>query len=107
MNFVALFGLDKDEMAKRAPINEELVNQYVVRLKGARTDRTAFDSAFSDLKCDRRLKAGDVVVIAQSYAGGGKKPSSKAMALAAISKRFVEIVRFHAKNKVAEKARPW
>jgi hypothetical protein len=39
--------------------------------------------------------------------GGGKKPSSKTMALAAISKRFVEIVRFHAKNKVAEKARPW
>jgi len=29
------------------------------------------------------------------------------MALASISKRFVEIVRFHAKNKVAERVRPW
>jgi hypothetical protein len=53
------------------------------------------------------LKAPDVIAIAHRYNGGGKKPSSKTMALAAISKRFVEIVRFHAKNKVAEKARPW
>jgi len=39
----------------------------------------------------------------------GTSPASREAhgALAAISKRFVEIVRFHAKNKVAEKARPW
>jgi hypothetical protein len=39
--------------------------------------------------------------------GGGRKAPSKSAALKAISKRFVEIVRFHAKNKVAERVRPW
>lgn len=107
MNLGALFGLEKDEMGKRAPLDEELVAEYVEQLKGARTNRAAFDHVFSDIKGDARLKAGDVVAVAHRYCGGGKKPSSKTMALAAISKRFVEIVRFHAKNRVAEKARPW
>jgi len=89
------------------PIDQELVANYVEQLCDAKTQRAAFDHMFSELKSDKRLTAADTIAIAQRYNGGGKKPSSNAMALAAISKRFVEIVRFHAKNKVAEKARPW
>jgi hypothetical protein len=89
------------------PIDQELVENYVEQLCGAKTQRAAYDRIFAELKSDKRLKAPDIIAIAHRYNGGGKKPSSKTMALAAISKRFVEIVRFHAKNKVAEKARPW
>lgn len=106
-----LFGLG-DDMArarskKDAVVDDGLVAEYVSQLGAAKTDRAAFDAIFSDLKADKRLKAADFVAIAHRYSKGGTKPSSKTMALATISKRFVEIVRFHAKNKVAEKARPW
>ena len=109
-NFGEVFEHLKGDMAKaraRRSSDEKLVAGYVDRLKRARIDRPAFESVFEELKLDDRLKAADVIAIAQQYSGGGKRPSSKAVALAAISKRFVEIVRFHAKNKVAEKARPW
>ena len=108
-SFGSFFGSDanSDAMAKTKPINERLVATYVDNLVRARTDRAAFERVLASLKADETLKAGDIVAIAQRYNGGGKKASSKAMALAAISKRFVEIVRFHAKNKVAERVRPW
>lgn len=106
-----LFGL-KDDMArarakKADALDEQLVGDYVERLIASKTDRASFDVVFNALKTDKQLKAADIVAIAHRYGKGGAKPSSKTMALAAISKRFVEIVRFHAKNKVAEKVRPW
>ncbi|MCC7250400.1 hypothetical protein [Hyphomicrobium sp.] len=106
-----LLGLD-DSMArvraKKADVlDEQLVSSYVERLNASKTDRAAFDDVFVALKADKQLKAADVIAIAQRYSKAGTKPSSKAMAFAAISKRFVEIVRFHAKNKIAEKVRPW
>ena len=97
----------KARARKPQAINEALIDGYVDRLIRAKIDRDAFEDVFAELKADSALKAPDVVAIAQRYNGGGKKPSSKAMALAAISKRFVEIVRFHAKNEVAAKVRPW
>jgi len=109
--FGELFGLE-DDMArartkKAGALDERTIAGYVERLHACKTDRIAFDSIFAELKADKHLRAGDIMTIAQGYNKGGNKPSSKAMALAAISKRFVEIVRFHAKNRVAEKARPW
>jgi hypothetical protein len=94
-------------MAKRKPINEDLVREYVDRFTKAQTNRSTFERIFAELKEDDRPRAADVIEISHRYGRGGPKPSSKAAALAAISKRFVEIVRFHAKNKIAEKARPW
>ena len=114
---MSMFGLAEllglaDDMAKaRAKkddlLNERLVNEYLQKLVSAKTDRAAFDPVFASIKADKQLKSADVIAIAHAYNKGGTKPSSKTMALASISKRFVEIVRFHAKNKVAEKARPW
>ena len=101
------FGPDEDEMAKAAAINEPLVPDYLDRRVRAKTDRRVFDTILAALKSDGQLKAADVIAIAQRYNRGGKRSPSKAKALAAISKRFVEIVRFHAKNEVAAKARPW
>jgi hypothetical protein len=101
------FGSDSEEMAKARPINERLVGTYVDDLIGVRTDRAEFERVLSALKSDAELRTPDLVTIAQRYVGGGKKAMSRAAALAAISKRFVEIVRFHAKNRVAEKVRPW
>lgn len=108
-SFGSIFGgdADGDAMAKSKPINERLVATYVDSLVRARTDRAAFERVFASLKADEDLRAPDVIAIAQKYMGGGRKASSKSAAHAAISKRFVEIVRFHAKNKVAERVRPW
>lgn len=107
--FGELFGL-KDDMARTRANKSgasELVSDFVGRLNAANTDRVAFDVVLAEIKAEKRLKSADVIAIAHAYVKGGTKPSSKTMALASISKRFVEIVRFHAKNKVAEKVRPW
>lgn len=104
----SFFGLSDDMAKSRAGAgNERRVGAYVDRLVGASVDRAVFDNVFAEIKGDKQLKAADVITIAHRYNRGGTKAASKAKALAAISKRFVEIVRFHAKNKVAEKARPW
>jgi hypothetical protein len=106
-----LFGLEDNMARARAkkvdPADEKRIAEYVEQLTACKTDREAFEVVFAALKEDKRLKAADITAIAYRYNKGGAKPSSKAVAFAAISKRFVEIVRFHAKNKVAEKARPW
>jgi hypothetical protein len=108
-----IFGYPKDVMSKargekrETVVNEKLVDDYVAQLVRAGAQRPVFEPVLARIKADDRLAARDVISVAHRYNQGGKKPSSKTMALAAISKRFVEIVRFHAKNKVAEKARPW
>lgn len=108
-----IFSFSRDDMAnprgqkKQRAVDDKLLDDYVARLVRVSDQRPAFETVLAEIKADERLKAPDIVAIAQRYNGGGKKPSSKAMALAAISKRFVEIVRFHAKNKVAERVRPW
>lgn len=108
-----ILGYRKDDMAKsrgqkkQRAVDDKLLDDYVARLNRVGDQRPAFETVLAEIKADNRLKASDIVAIAQRYNGGGKKPSSKTMALAAISKRFVEIVRFHAKNKVAERVRPW
>jgi len=107
-DFASILGLN-DDMAKArtSSAGEQVVADYVGRLVAASTDRPAFEDVFAAIKSDKQLKAGDVITIAHRYNKGGVKASSKTAALASISKRFVEIVRFHAKNKVAGKARPW
>jgi hypothetical protein len=108
-----IFSFSRDDMAKprgqkkQRVVDDKLLEDYVARLVRAGDQRPPFEAVLVEIKTDDRLKAADIVDIAHRYNGGGKKPSSKAMALAAISKRFVEIVRFHAKNKVAERVRPW
>lgn len=108
-----IFSFSRDDMAnsrgqkKQRAADDKLLDDYVARLIRVGDQRPAFETVLADIKSDDRLKAADIISIAQRYNGGGKKSSSKAMALAAISKRFVEIVRFHAKNKVAERVRPW
>lgn len=108
-SFSSFFGADADSdaMAKTKPINDRLVATYVDSLGRARTDRAAFERVLASIKADEALRAPEIIAIAQKYVGGGRKASSKTAALNAISKRFVEIVRFHAKNKVAERVRPW
>jgi hypothetical protein len=83
------------------------VSAYLGRLLASKTDRNSFEAVVGDLDADANLSAADWIAIAHQYNNGGKKPASKAAALAMIKKRFVEIVRTANKNKVAEKARPW
>lgn len=116
---MAIFGLIdvfehlKGDMAKARSIkkvpsdNSALIDNYLDRLLAAKTDRAQFEPVLAELKADKRLKSADVTTIAQRYAKSSTRAASKVLALSVISKRFVEIVRYHAKNRVAEKVRPW
>lgn len=104
-----VFGQLRDDMAKARKIraDDAKVSAWVSRLAAARADRAVFETILAKLEEDSALTSADLIAIAHAYNKGGKKPTSKANALGLIRKRFVEIVRFHAKNKVAEKVRPW
>lgn len=108
-NFVEVFGQRTDDMAKarKTTVDEAKVAAYLSRLTAAKADRPTFEIVATELADDQALSSADLVAIASAYNKGGKKPGSRAAALGLIKKRFVEIVRFHAKNKVAEKVRPW
>jgi hypothetical protein len=107
--FGGVFGLGDDEMAKasKVKVDDARVSAYVARLISAKIERSAFDAVAEDLEASSDLTSADFIAIAHRYNKGGKKPTSKAAALAMIKKRFVEIVRTANKNKVAERARPW
>src|SRR5215510_10418962 len=98
-NFKDAFDKFLGEMAKsrKATVDEALVAAYAERLRAAGGDRPAFENIFAELNA---LKATELGAIAQRYVGGGKKVNTKSAALAIIRKRFVEIIRFHSKNKV-------
>jgi hypothetical protein len=98
-----------DSMAKtrKTRVDDAKVSAWVVRLEAEPADRAAFEAALAELVSDPAVSAADLVAVAHRFNKGGKKPTSRVAAVALIRKRFVEIARFHAKNKVAAKARPW
>lgn len=108
-NLSKVFGQLKGDMAKagKPKADEAKVAAYASRLSAVGADRPRFGAIVAELEADTQVTAGELIAIASAYNKGGRKPASKAAALAMIKKRFVEIVRFHAKNKVAEKVRPW
>lgn len=93
--------------ARATKVNDSRVAAYSSRFVAAKADRPTFEDILAELEEDAAVTAAEVIAIALSYNKGGKKPTSRTAALALIKKRFVEVVRYHAKNKVAEKARPW
>jgi hypothetical protein len=107
--FVEVLGQLRGDMAKarKTKVDETKVGGYLGRFTAAKANRPMFDTVLADLEGDGTTSSAELIAIATAYNKGGRKPSSRAAALALIKKRFVEIVRFHAKNKVAEKARPW
>lgn len=91
----------------KKPLDQKKVSAHVATLIATGTDRAAFDRAVDQLDADAGLSAAEVIAIATGYNRGGVKPSSRAKAMALIKKRFVEVVRTDAKNRIAEKSRPW
>ncbi|SRR5581483_6753493 len=107
-NLAEVFGQLRGDMARAGKkADDAKVTDYASRLSAVGVDRAKFDALVAELEADRGVTAAELVAIASAYNKGGRKPTSRASALAMIKKRFVEIVRFHAKSKVAEKARPW
>lgn len=70
-----------------------LVDRFAERLRAAGADAAAFDAVFDALQAEKSFKLTHVATIAQRYAPGIKRPASKTLAFAAISKRFVEVVK--------------
>jgi hypothetical protein len=102
----------EDEVArtatkKKAAAPAGVVQQYVVRLHSAVGDKAAFDAAVAALLSDNGLSGSDVILIADKFAIPSERIGSRAAAVAAMNKRFVELVRFRAKNAIAAKTRPW
>jgi hypothetical protein len=87
----------KPKVRKKTPLNEEGIGHHVTQLRGAGTDRQAFDAAFDRLKADQIVKASDVAEIARRYADSVTKYKSTDAALSAISKAFVRQARFENK----------
>ena len=72
---------------------QQLVESYAARLLAAGADARAFDAVFDALQAETSLKLTHIATIAQRYAPGSKRPASKTLAFAAISKRFVAVVK--------------
>ena len=76
-----IFGLQRDDMAKargqkkQRLVDNKLVDDYVDRLLRTGDQRPTFEAILTEIKSDERLRAADVIAIAQRYNGGGKKPS--------------------------------
>ncbi len=105
LDFKGLDEIESDDMARTKP-DEALVAEHVKRLGKTGLDREHFDGAYKEMMADERLRAVEVVAIAHAYAKG-RKPKSKADALTAIRKRFVELRQIETLSRNAEKARPW
>lgn len=105
MDYNSLDVDETDEMA-RGRADDGLVREHAGKLTATGLDREQFDSAYSDLASDKRLKAAEIIAIAQAYAKG-RKPKSKSDAMTAIRKRFVELRQIETLSRNAEKARPW
>jgi hypothetical protein len=110
MDMIGRVFAGETEMAKSRKLdsfNAEVVKTSVDRLVAAKLDRKAFDAVVDDLETDATLKAADLIEIAMRYAIPPRKLTSRAKALAAIGKRFGELVRTRDKNTRAGNTRPW
>jgi hypothetical protein len=103
-------SVSDDEMSRARNLDTttgKSAASYVVRLKASVGNQPGFDRVVQELLADKALAAADVILVATKFAIPAQKISSKTAALAAIKKRYVELVRFNAKNALAAKARPW
>lgn len=105
IDLARMFGRSEDEVAKKSGIGRNGIAAAVAQLKAAGTDHAAFEKAFAEVEDNAQIKAAELAEIATTYCL--RKVSSRAAALAAIRKRFVELRRQSNKDKIAEKARPW
>jgi len=99
------FGRGEDEMAKKPGIGADGIAKRVAQLKAAGTDSAVFERVLAEITADKVIKANEIAEIATGYCL--RKVKSRAQALEAINKRFVELRRQQNKDKIAEKARPW
>lgn len=100
-------AMARAQKARAADLDTKLVASFAERLKGVGTDRDAFDTLIAEIERDARVKSAEFIAIAKAYAGASKKIGSRNAAADAIRKRFVELIRFDAKNELAAKSRPW
>lgn len=74
--------------AARAQIDTAIVDDFSVKLSELGSDRSSLESLLSEMKTNKRVRAGEASEIAQRYVGGTSKYKSKADALKDIKLRF-------------------
>lgn len=99
-----------EEVARRATsrvLDSAAVKRYAKRLTDVGIDAAAFKAVLDDILSDESLRAGELVAIANEYAIGGSKITSRGSAIKRIKHRFVEIQRTEGNVKIAKGSRPW
>jgi hypothetical protein len=94
-------------LKKTHPGSDEIVASYVAALRNAVGNQVAFDGIVTELRASKELTAAKVIAISEKFALPSSRITSRSAAIAAISKRFVELMRFRNKNSIASKTRPW
>lgn len=95
----------KRSQAKRAPINADVVDRYLARLRSAGVCTAEFASVISELEADKTARKSEILSIASKYVGPAPL-RSKGAALEAIRKKFVQIVRVEQELEIAAKMTP-
>jgi hypothetical protein len=91
----------KSKTPKTVSDGGNLVATYVSRLKAAGLQKSTFDEVFAALAADKLAKKGDVLTIASAYVGISLRARSRKDSLNMIEKKFVELVRFEEKQRIA------
>jgi hypothetical protein len=95
----------KRSQAQRAPVKTEVVDRYLNRLRNAGLRTAEFESVISELQADKSAKKAEVLAIAFKYAGPTPL-RSRAAAIEAVRKKFVQIVRVEQELEIASKMTP-
>jgi len=100
-----LGGREVDETMARSnapPLDAAKIDYYVIRLKAAVYDRTAFDSLYAALIADKGVSVGEMIEIARNFTHGVNSKSKKD-AILAIGQERMRLA--HAKSKAASAAK--
>ena len=92
---------------KRAAPREVAIDRHVKSLGEAGLDKSAFDAALAALKADRKVRKVELEVIAGRYTGFAANHRSRAAALTAISRKFMERARMSAELGSQKNVKPW
>ena len=77
-----------------APVNQQLVNDYLERLEAALGNDAAFRALFRDLEADRRVTKIEAVELATRFLGPTPPSTSRPKALQRVLQRHQKIVDF-------------
>jgi hypothetical protein len=84
-----------------SPARSDVIDAYIRRLEIAALQEAEFNKVISDLAADKMARKAELLNIAAKYVGVAQNLQSRKVAIEAIEKRFVELLRFKRKQELA------